>query len=55
MRLEHLGIGEVVFIVGAAIYVINLLTLLLRKRSALGIDGIGIMVLGLGLSTLFRL
>jgi len=55
MRLEHLGIGEVVFITGAVIYVVNLLTVFLRKRSALAIDGIGIMVLGLGLATLFRL
>jgi len=55
MRLEHLGIGEVVFIIGAAIYVLNLLTILLRKRSVLAIDGIGIMVLGLGLSLLLHL
>jgi len=55
MRLEHLGIGEIVFIIGALIYVVNLLSALLRKRSALAIDGIGLMVLGLGLSTLLRL
>ena len=55
MRLGHLGVGEIIFIIGAVIYVINLLTSLLRKRSALAFDGIGLMVLGLGLSSLFRL
>jgi hypothetical protein len=54
INLNRLGIGGIVFLIGAVIYVINL-ALHLRKRSTtLPIDGVGLMVLGLGIALLLR-
>jgi len=53
-ELNHLGVGAVIFLIGAAIFVINLLLSLARRR-AIPFDGIGLMVLGIGLALLLRL
>lgn len=50
INLKSLGIGGIVFLIGAIIYIINLALLLLKKRSTIPIDGVGLMVLGLGLA-----
>jgi len=52
--LQHLGVGAVVFLVGAAIYVINLLMGLARRGRSIPFDGVGLMLLGLGLAVLLN-
>ena len=52
--LQHLGIGGIIFLVGAVIYVINLILGLARRGKALPFDGVGLMVLGLGIALLFK-
>ena len=52
--LQHLGVGGVIFIVGAAIYIINLLLGLLRRGKPLPFDGVGLMVLGIGAALVLR-
>ena len=52
-ELQHLGIGGVVFLVGAVVYVINLL-LSLARRGGLPFDGVGLMVLGIGLALVMK-
>jgi hypothetical protein len=54
LDLNRLGIGGIVFLVGAVIYVINLVLHFRKRRSTLPIDGVGLMVLGLGISLLLR-
>jgi hypothetical protein len=53
-ELQHLGIGAVLFLVGAVIYVVNLLLGLARRGRALPFDGVGLMVLGMGVAMLLR-
>jgi hypothetical protein len=50
----QLGIGTIIFIVGAIIYVVNLLLGLARRGRPLPFDGVGLMVLGMGLALLLR-
>ncbi|HEY7183955.1 MAG TPA: hypothetical protein VIC84_21160 [Blastocatellia bacterium] len=55
INLSHLGIGGIVFLIGAVIYIINLLYALGKHTKAISIDGVGLMVLGLGLALLLKL
>ncbi|HSB12090.1 MAG TPA: hypothetical protein VLM38_21565 [Blastocatellia bacterium] len=52
-EMSHLGVGGVIFVVGAAIYIINLILGLARRR-AIPFDGVGLMVLGIGAALLLR-
>lgn len=52
--LQHLGVGGWIFIIGAIIYVINLLLSLARRGKALPFDGVGLMVLGIGIALLLE-
>ena len=53
-NLQHLGVGDVIFIIGAIIYVVNLLLGLARRGKALPFDGVGLMVLGIGITLLLK-
>jgi len=55
INLNRLGIGGIVFLVGAVIYITNLVLALRKRRTTIPIDGVGLMVLGLGLSSLLKL
>ncbi|HKP85740.1 MAG TPA: hypothetical protein VJZ26_06575 [Blastocatellia bacterium] len=52
-ELGHLTVGAVIFLIGAVIYIINLI-LSLARRGTTGIDGVGLMVLGIGLALLLK-
>ena len=52
--LQHLGIGGWIFLIGAIIYIVNLLLGLARRGKALPFDGVGLMVLGIGISIFFK-
>jgi hypothetical protein len=53
-ELQHLGVGGVIFLIGAIVYVINLLLGLARSGKALPFDGVGLMVLGIGIALLLK-
>jgi len=53
-NLNQLGIGGIIFLIGAIIYIINLILGLSRRGKTIPVDGIGLMVLGLGLALLLR-
>jgi len=55
LNLNQLGIGGIVFLIGAVIYIINLLYALGKRTKGIPIDGVGLMVLGLGLALLLKL
>ncbi|MEK6289339.1 MAG: hypothetical protein AABO57_26805 [Acidobacteriota bacterium] len=52
--LQQLGVGGVIFIVGAIIYIVNLLLGLARRGKPLPFDGVGLMVLGIGIALLLK-
>jgi hypothetical protein len=54
LDLNRLGIGGIIFLIGAVIYVINLVLMMRKRRTTLPVDGVGLMVLGLGISLLLR-
>jgi len=54
LNLNQLGIGGIIFLVGAVIYVINLALALGNRRKTIPVDSVGLMVLGLGLALLLR-
>ncbi|HZS09742.1 MAG TPA: hypothetical protein VFD58_33255 [Blastocatellia bacterium] len=54
-NLSRLSVGEIIFLIGAAIYVINLILTLAKQKRTIPVDGIGLMVLGLGLTLLLKL
>ena len=54
LDLNRLGIGGILFLIGAVIYIINLVLHFRKRQSTLPIDGVGLMVLGLGISLLLR-
>jgi hypothetical protein len=54
INLNQLGIGGIIFLIGAVIYIINLLAALGKHKKALPIDGVGLMILGLGIALLLR-
>jgi hypothetical protein len=47
-NIGNLSIGALVFLAGAILYVINVVLALAKKRP-LAVDGVGLMVLGIGL------
>lgn len=47
-NLGNLSIGGIIFLAGAVLYVINAV-LALAKKKPLAVDGVGLMVLGIGL------
>ena len=53
-NLTNLGLAGIIFIIGAIIYVVNLLLGLARRGKRLPIDGVGLMVLGIGLALVLR-
>ena len=53
-ELQHLGVGGVIFIIGAIVYVINLLLGLARRGKPLPFDGVGLMVLGIGVAMFLK-
>lgn len=53
-ELQSLGVGGVVFLIGAIIYVVNLLLGLARRGKVLPFDGVGIMVLGIGIALVLK-
>jgi len=55
MNLSRLGIGGIVFLIGAVIYIINLIVVWSGRNKAVQIDGIGLMVLGIGLTLVLRI
>ena len=55
MNLSHLSIGTIVFLIGAALYVIHLILSLAKKRDVIPFDGVGLMVLGIGLVLVLKL
>ena len=52
--INHLGVGGVIFVIGAIVYVVNLLLGFARRGRALPLDGVGLMVLGIGLALLLK-
>ena len=52
--IKHLGIGAIIFLIGAIIYLVHLLLNLFKRPSTLPLDGVGLMVLGIGLSLLLK-
>jgi len=53
-EIGRMGVGTIIFLIGAAIYLINLLIGLAGRGRTIPVDGIGLMVLGLGLSLLLK-
>jgi len=53
-EIKRFGIGGIIFIIGAIIYVIHLLLSLARRPSTLPLDGVGLMVLGVGLALILK-
>ena len=47
------GFGGLVFLIGAVVYISNLVIASSRKRKPIPVDGVGLMVLGIGLALLF--
>jgi len=54
LNLNQLGIGGIIFLIGAVIYVVNLIISLSKQPKTIPIDGVGLMVLGLGLALLLK-
>ena len=52
--LGRLGVGGIIFLIGAVIYIVNLLMSLGRRGRPLPVDGVGLMVLGIGLALFFK-
>ena len=55
INLNRLGIGGIIFLIGAVIYIINLLYAIGKRTKTIPIDGVGLMILGLGMALLLRL
>ena len=53
-ELHHLGVGGVIFLIGAIIFVVNLLLGFARRTKTLPFDGVGLMVLGIGAALLLK-
>ena len=53
-ELKRMGVGAIIFLIGALIYAINLLLGLARRGRTIPVDGVGLMVLGIGLSLLLK-
>jgi hypothetical protein len=48
------GVGEIVFLIGAVLFIVNLVIRLSGRGKQITIDETAVMVLGLGLALLFR-
>lgn len=53
-ELTRMGVGTIIFLLGAVIYIVNLVIVLSGRGKAIPIDGTGLMVLGIGLALLLR-
>ena len=53
-NLQNLGLGGIIFLVGAIIYVINFVLGLARRGKTLPVDGVGLMVLGIGIALVLK-
>jgi hypothetical protein len=53
-NLNRLGIGGLIFLIGAAIYIINIALAWGKRRTTIPVDGVGLMVLGIGIALLLR-
>jgi hypothetical protein len=53
-NLNRLGIGGLIFLIGAAIYIINIALAWGKRRTTIPVDGVGLMVLGIGMALLLR-
>lgn len=53
-ELNHLGVGGVIFVIGAIVYIVNLLLGLARRGRTIPFDGVGLMVLGIGIALLLK-
>ena len=54
-ELKSIGIGALIFLIGAVIYIVNLILNWSKKGRTIGVDGVGLMVLGLGIAMLLKL
>jgi hypothetical protein len=52
-NLNRLGLGGIIFLIGAVIYIINLVVVLSGRNKTIKIDDIGLMVLGIGITLVF--
>ena len=52
--LGRVGVGEIVFLIGAVIYVVNVVIRLFGRGKKIPVEEAGLMVLGLGLALLLR-
>jgi hypothetical protein len=55
MDFQRIGIGRIIFVIGAVIYIINLIIAQSKRSKQIPVDGGGLMVLGIGLALLLRL
>ncbi len=53
-NLGNLGIGGIIFLIGAVVYIVHLILSLSRRSSKLPLDGVGLMVLGIGLALVLK-
>jgi hypothetical protein len=53
-NLNRLGVGGIIFLIGAIIYLINLVLALGNRPKTIPVDGIGLMVLGIGVALLLK-
>ena len=53
-EIGKLGVGAIIFLIGAIIYIVNLVLSFSRRGKPLPTDGVGLMVLGLGLALLLK-
>jgi hypothetical protein len=55
MDIQRLGVGGIIFVIGAAIYIINIVIASSKRGRAIPVDGVGLMVLGIGFALLLKL
>jgi hypothetical protein len=54
INLGRLGVGGIIFLIGALIYVINFVISLFKSQNSIPVDGVGLMVLGIGVALILR-
>jgi hypothetical protein len=52
--MNRMGIGSIIFLIGAVIYVLNLIVNFMGRGMVIRIDSIGLMILGIGLFLVFK-
>lgn len=55
MDIQRLGVGGIIFVIGVAIYIINIVIASSKRGRAIPVDGVGLMVLGIGFALLLKL